>query len=615
MAEEAKDSTDNKDAAGEKVVTYESRDQVPERYRWDLSDLFASDDDFERALGEAGSLVAEYAGWCDKATATGADLLAYLRFDDDATIRVQRLWNYASRRADEDTRVSRYQDLNARVTSLATRVSAASSWFEPAVQALDGDRLEEWYASTPGLGLYRLALDRIRALAAHTLAPEQEAILAQAQELMEQPGKAFTMLNDADLGFPDATDADGQRHAVTHGSYVPLEMSPDRALRESAYHSVYGTYRSVRNTCAALLASQMRHLAFFSNARHYASSLEASLTPTEVPVEVYASLIDSVHRNVESLHHYTEVRRRALGLDALRYWDLYVPIVKAPERRYTFEEACDLMLKALAPLGEKYVSVVRRALSERWIDVYETPGKMSGAYSADGHGMRPVILLNFQGTLDDVFTLVHEMGHSMQTWLSNETQPPRYQEYPMFVAEVASTTNECLLIRYLLDHTTDDAERLFLVNHFCEMFRGTLFRQTMFAEFERDANAACAAGEGVGADALCTRYRALNDLYYGDAVQSDDEIAHEWARIPHFYYDYYVYVYATSFAAAVALSERMLREGEPAVGDYLGFLSGGCSKTPIELLRGAGVDMASGEAVDAALARFAELVDELDRGI
>lgn len=615
MAGDVKESADNNGAAGEKVVTYESRDQVPERYRWDLSDLFASDEDFERALGEAESLVAEYAGWRERATATGADLLAYLRFDDDATIRVQRLWNYASRRADEDTRISRYQDLSARVTSLATRVSAASSWFEPAVQALDAKLLEEWYAATPGLGLYRLALDRIRALAAHTLAPEQEAILAQAQELMEQPGKAFTMLNDADLSFPEATDANGRQRAVTHGSYVPLEMSPDRALRESAYHSVYGTYRSVRNTCAALLASQMRHLAFFSNARHYASSLEASLAPTEVPVEVYASLIDSVHRNIESLHRYMEVRRRALDLDALRYWDLYVPIVRAPERRYTFEEACDLMLKALAPLGEKYVSVVRRALSERWIDVYETPGKMSGAYSADGHGMRPVILLNFQGTLDDVFTLVHEMGHSMQTWLSNEAQPPRYQEYPMFVAEVASTTNECLLIRYLLDHTTDDAERLFLVNHFCEMFRGTLFRQTMFAEFERDANAACAAGEGVGADALCARYRALNDLYYGDAVRSDDEIAHEWARIPHFYYDYYVYVYATSFAAAVALSERMLREGEPAVEDYLGFLSGGCSKTPIELLRGAGVDMASGEAVDAALARFAELVDELGRGI
>ncbi len=600
-------------ASGTETPSYKSREEVPERYRWDLSDLFESDEAFATALDKARSLVDEYAGWRDRALGSGEGLLAYLRFDDDATLALQRLGNYAGRRADEDTRKSRYQDLNARVTTLMSQVSAAGAWFEPGVQAIDGATLEGWYRDVPGLDLYRLAIDRVRALAPHTLAPEQEALLAQAGVLMEQPGLAFTMLNDADLTFADATDAGGEGHAVTHGSFVPLETSPDRVLRESAYHSVYGAYRSVRNTCASLLASQMRHLAFFSHARHYASSLEASLTPTEVPVEVYGNLIDSVHRNLEPLHRYMALRGRVLGLGQMRYWDVYVPIVKAPERHFTFEEACDLMLRALAPLGEKYLSVVRRALSERWIDVYETPGKMSGAYSADGHGMRPLILLNFQGTLEDVFTLVHEMGHSMQTWLSNEAQPPRYAEYPMFVAEVASTTNECLLIHYLLDHAQDDAERAYLVNRFCEMFRTTLYRQTMFAEFERDANAACDAGEGVSADALCERYRALNDLYYGDAIASDDEIAHEWARIPHFYYDYYVYVYATSFAAAAALSDRMLREGEPAVRDYLGFLAGGCSRTPIELLRGAGVDMADGSAVDAALATFSTLVDELDR--
>ncbi len=600
-------------ASGTETPSYKSREEVPERYRWDLSDLFESDEAFATALDKARSLVDEYAGWRDRALGSGEGLLAYLRFDDDATLSLQRLGNYAGRRADEDTRKSRYQDLNARVTTLMAQVSAAGSWFEPGVQAIDGATLEGWYRDVPGLDLYRLAIDRVRALAPHTLAPEQEALLAQAGVLMEQPGLAFTMLNDADLAFADATDA-GEKGMPSRTAALS-RWRPRRTACCASPPTTASTAPTARSATPArsLLASQMRHLAFFSHARHYASSLEASLTPTEVPVEVYGNLIDSVHRNLGPLHRYMALRGRVLGLGQMRYWDVYVPIVKAPERHFTFEEACDLMLRALAPLGEKYLSVVRRALSERWIDVYETPGKMSGAYSSDGHGMRPLILLNFQGTLEDVFTLVHEMGHSMQTWLSNEAQPPRYAEYPMFVAEVASTTNECLLIHYLLDHAADDAERAYLVNRFCEMFRTSLYRQTMFAEFERDANAACDAGEGVSADALCERYRALNDLYYGDAIASDDEIAHEWARIPHFYYDYYVYVYATSFAAAAALSDRMLREGEPAVRDYLGFLAGGCSRTPIELLRGAGVDMADGSAVDAALVTFRALVDELDR--
>ena len=593
------------------VKTYASRDEIPDEYKWDLSSLFASDEEFSSALKAAESLVGEYASWEGRACSTGEDLLAYLRFDDDATLALERLACYAGRRADEDARVSRYQDMQAQVTSLLTRVESASAWFSPAILALPDERLDVWYASVDGLALYKLALDRVRALRDHTLAPEEEALLAQVGEMAAQPGLAFTMLNNADLTFPDATDSAGEKHPVTHGSFVALERSGDRALRESAYHSVYGTYGRVRNTSAALLAAQMRQLAFFSRARHYASSLEASLAPTEVPVEVYQNLIASVHRNFEPMHRYLDLRRRVLGLDRLRYWDIYVPIVEAPEETYTFEQAGELILEALAPLGEEYVGVVRHALGDRWIDVFETPGKMSGAYSADGHGMKPFILLNFQGELDDVFTLAHEMGHSMQTWLSNKAQPGRYAEYPMFVAEVASTTNECLLLRYLIEHSPKE-RRAYLVNHFCEQFRTTLYRQTMFAELERDANEACAAGEGVGAEALSERYRALNDAYYGPAIESDDEIALEWARIPHFYYDYYVYVYATSFAAAVALSDRILREGKPAVDDYLGFLSGGCSKTPIELLRGAGVDMASGDVVDAALAQFSKLVDELE---
>lgn len=606
----------SQDRTNETQTSFSSRDQVPQRYKWDVQSIYPSDQAFLDALGKARKLPGLYGQWKDKALASGEGLLEFMRFDDQAKDELQRLYTYVGRRADEDTRVSRYQDLLGQVTVLESQIGSAVAWFEPALLKLDDATLDGWYQQVEGLSLYRRALNRVRALRAHVLAPQQEALLAQAGEMAAQPGQVFTMLNDADLVFPEVLDSKGVSHALTHGSYVPLIASPDRVLRENTYHAVYSTYRKVRNTCAGLLAAQMRQLKFFSQARGYASSLEASLAPTEVPVEVYNNLIASVHRNVEPMHRYLALRKRVLGVDQLRYWDLYVPIVSSVEHHYSFEEACDVVLKALEPLGADYVSAARKGLLEdRWVDVYETPGKMSGAYSTDGHVSKPLILLNFQGDLDSVYTLAHELGHSMQTWLSSHAQPSRYADYEMFVAEVASTTNECLLTNYLLEHATSDNERAYLINHFCEQFRSTLYRQAMFAEFERDANAACAKGEGMGADALSQRYRALNDSIYGPEAISDDDIALEWARIPHFYYNFYVYVYATSFAAAVALSQRMLSQGEPAVKDYLGFLSAGCSKPPIELLRDAGVDMASGDAVDSALARFGELVDQLDKAL
>lgn len=592
--------------------SFERREEVPERYRWDTTRLFENDEAFSRALSEAKDLEEEYEIWEPTAMSSGAGLLGYLRFDDDATLELERLFNYVSRRADEDTRVGKYQDLKAQLRALIARVGAASAWFVPRLLALSDETLDGWYADTPGLNLYRRAIDRMRALKDHVLTPSEEALLAQASEMAAQPEAIFSMLNDADMSFEDAVDSKGHRYAVTHGSYFPLMQSGDRSLRESAYHSIYGAYGRIKNTSAALLGSQTKQLQFFARARRYADTLEAALAPTEVPVSVYQGLIDAVHKNVSALHRYMELRRRVLGLDALRYWDLYVPLTKEDDRRYSFDEACDLMLRALAPLGEDYLGVVRRAIDERWYDVYETPGKASGAYSSGGRGLTPLILLNYQGTLDDIFTLVHETGHSLHTHLASEAQPGRYAQYEMFVAEVASTTNECLLLRYLLDNAQDTAERAHLLNHLCEQFRGTLFRQTLFAEFERDVNEASARGEGMGADALSERYAQLNELYYGSAVTLDDEIAHEWERIPHFYYNYYVYVYATSFAAAVALSKRILTGDATARDRYLAFLSGGSSKPPIELLAGAGVDMASGAVVDEALGTFSQTVDELE---
>ena len=592
--------------------SFERREEVPERYRWDTTRLFENDEAFSRALSEAKDLEEEYEIWEPTAMSSGAGLLGYLRFDDDATLELERLFNYVSRRADEDTRVGKYQDLKAQLRALIARVGAASAWFVPRLLALSDETLDGWYADTPGLNLYRRAIDRMRALKDHVLTPSEEALLAQASEMAAQPEAIFSMLNDADMSFEDAVDSKGHSHAVTHGSYFPLMQSGDRSLRESAYHSIYGAYGRIKNTSAALLGSQTKQLQFFARARRYADTLEAALAPTEVPVSVYQGLIDAVHKNVSALHRYMELRRRVLGLDALRYWDLYVPLTKEDDRRYSFDEACDLMLRALAPLGEDYLGVVRRAIDERWYDVYETPGKASGAYSSGGRGLTPLILLNYQGTLDDIFTLVHETGHSLHTHLASEAQPGRYAQYEMFVAEVASTTNECLLLRYLLDNAQDTAERAHLLNHLCEQFRGTLFRQTLFAEFERDVNEASARGKGMGADALSERYAQLNELYYGSAVTLDDEIAHEWERIPHFYYNYYVYVYATSFAAAVALSKRILTGDATARDRYLAFLAGGSSKPPIELLAGAGVDMASGAVVDEALGTFSQTVDELE---
>lgn len=592
--------------------SFERREQIPERYRWDTTRLFENDEAFSRALSEAKDLEEEYEIWEPTAMSSGAGLFGYLRFDDDATLELERLFNYVSRRADEDTRVGKYQDLKAQLRALIARVGAASAWFAPELLALSDETLDGWYADTPGLSLYRRAIDRMRALKDHVLTPSEEALLAQASEMAAQPEAIFSMLNDADMSFEDAVDSKGHSHAVTHGSYFPLMQSGDRSLRESAYHSIYGAYGRIKNTSAALLGSQTKQLQFFARARRYADTLEAALAPTEVPVSVYQGLIDAVHKNVSALHRYMELRRRVLGLDTLRYWDLYVPLTKEDDRRYSFDEACDLMLRALAPLGEDYLGVVRRAIDERWYDVYETPGKASGAYSSGGRGLTPLILLNYQGTLDDIFTLVHETGHSLHTHLASEAQPGRYAQYEMFVAEVASTTNECLLLRYLLDNAQDTAERAHLLNHLCEQFRGTLFRQTLFAEFERDVNEASARGEGMGADALSERYAQLNELYYGSAVTLDDEIAHEWERIPHFYYNYYVYVYATSFAAAVALSKRILTGDAIARDRYLAFLASGSSKPPIELLAGAGVDMASGAVVDEALGTFSQTVDELE---
>ncbi len=588
-----------------------ARADIPAQDKWAIGDLFASDEAWRAALAQARTFVPQIAAFRGRLGESGQTLLDFFRLDDEVSLAFDALIHYAQRKNDEDTRVAAYQEMVSQVTRLAVELQSAAAFETPELLAIPDDTLARFYQQTPALENYRLCIDRVRRRRAHVLSEKEEALLAAAGEMAQCPDEIYSMLNDADMTFPDAVDKDGKTYPVTHGSYIPLMQSYDRVLRKSAFDSLYSVYGKFRNTAAATLSAQLKSLLFFANARRYPSTLAASLDGNEVPVEIYRNLIGAVHRSMKPMHRYAALRRRLLGLDELHMYDLYVPVASGVDMHFTFEEAKQIALKALAPLGEDYLALLREGFENGWIDVYENEGKRSGAYSA-GARVHPYVLLNFKGTLDDVFTLVHEMGHAIHSYLSNKTQPTAYQDYVIFVAEVASTCNEALLMEYLLGVTEEKKQRAYLINHFLEQFRGTLYRQTMFAEFELEVNEMTQRGEGTTADALCALYKRLNEQYFGPATTVDDEIALEWARIPHFYYDYYVYQYATGYAAAIALSRRILREGESAVQDYLGFLSGGRSSDPIALLRGAGVDMATPKPVEDATRLFDTLIDEME---
>ena len=593
--------------------TIPARADVDARFTWNLADIFPTDDawreEFVRVRGQLDTL----RGYQGRLAEHAQTLLDFLRLGDALSLALDRLGNYARRKSDEDTRNAAYQEMSAQFMNLAVETGEASAFEPPELLAIPDDVLDGFYAAEPALEHYRLALTRVRRQKEHTLSHEGEALLAAAGQLGQAPDDIFSMLNDADMAFPDAVDSQGGRHRVTHGAFIPLMQSPDRTLRKSAFESLYGVYRQFRNTSAAVLSAQMKQLQFFANARHYPSALHAALDQTEVPVDIYHNLIAAVREGLPAMHRYVKLRKKLLGVDELHFYDLYTPIVADQDIRVPYDEAKALALDALAPLGEQYLSMLREGFENRWIDVYENQGKRSGAYSAGAYGVHPYVLLNYTDKLDDAFTLVHEMGHSLHTYLSNKAQPVTYANYVIFVAEVASTCNESLLMQHLLKTTGDPRRRAYLINYFLEQFRGTLYRQTMFAEFELWCSEQTRKGEALTAEALSARYTALNRDYYGEDIVLDPEIALEWARIPHFYYDFYVYQYATGYAAAVALSQRILHEGRPAVDDYLRFLSGGCSADPVTLLRGAGVDMASPAPVADALSLFGTLVDELER--
>lgn len=594
-----------------------SEERIPKRseqkpeYTWAIEDIYPTDEawkqDFEKML-QMPEKILSYKGRLGE---SGETLLEFMRLSDEISVLCDSLGNYAQRKSDEDTANAVYQAMVGQLMNAYVQINSAGSFETPELISIDEEKLNGFYEAVPQLELYKKNIDRVRRKKEHILSDEEEKILALAGDMSQSPENIYSMFSDADLKFPDAFDKDGKAHQVTHGSYIPLVQNADRVLRKSAFESLYHTYDGFKNTCAATLGAQIKAVQFYAKARKYPSSLAAALDGTEVPETVYHNLISAVHENMHYMYDYVKLRKNLLGVDELHMYDLYTPVVADVDMKITFEEAKETVLKALAPMGEEYLSILKKGFDDRWIDVYENEGKTSGAYSA-GARVHPYVLLNHKDTLNCMFTLAHEMGHAIHSYLSNKNQPVAYSDYVIFVAEVASTCNEALLMQYLLKNTTDKKQKAYLINYFLEQFRTTLYRQTMFAEFELKINEIVAQGETLTAEGLNALYRELNKLYFGEDIVIDHEIDLEWARIPHFYYNYYVYQYATGYSAAIALSQRILNEGEPAVKDYLGFLSGGCSADPITLLKGAGVDMTTSKPVSDALKLFGELIGEMN---
>ncbi len=585
-------------------------EQMPEN-TWATEDLYENDgawlEDYKRFELETEKLDA-YAGKIGKDPSA---LYEYLLLRESLQRSVMRIYCYAMLKSDEDTANSTYADFMGRAVSLITRLNEKSSFETPEIVSVSDSDMERFYKEVPELCEFKRFFDVTRASKSHTLSPSEEKLLAAAGEISESPDTISSQFRNADLKFPNILSADKTPIQVTQGSFIPLMESSDVNIRRQAFESVYSTFDSFKNSLASMLDAQIKQLTFFRKARKFGSNIEKALFANEVPVEVYENLIKAVNGRLSSLHRYMALRKKLMGVSELHMYDIYTPIVADADEKYTFEKSKEICKKALEPMGSEYLKILDEGFNNRWIDVYENEGKRGGAYSM-GCDVHPFVLLNHKDTLDSMFTLIHEMGHAIHSYLSKKSQRPTFANYVIFVAEVASTCNENLLTQYLLKTTTDKKQRAYILNHFLESFRTTLYRQTMFAEFELEINRLSESGQTLTADTLSDLYYSLNKKYYGDGVVVDKEIAMEWARIPHFYMNFYVYQYATGFSAAVALSQKILTEGKDAALKYIEFLSGGCTKTPIELLKGAGVDMTTPEPINNALDLFDSLILEFE---
>ena len=588
------------------------RSEVKVEDTWNLKDMYESDAAWEAELDTIKTLTEEAVKMEGHVADSAKNLLNTLELDATIDEKISLAYNYAERQYDEDTSNTAHQAMAAKIMSMAADISSKLAFIVPEVLAIEEEELNCFYNEESGLDLYRKEIDEIQRVKEHRLSTEMEKMVASTAEMSRVSYDTFNIMSNADMVFPEIEDEDGEQVRITHGRFVALLESSNRQVRENTFKQYYSSYKQFLNTFASLYNGQVKQQIFYAKARKYESTLVASVDSNNVSPIVYRNLVDTVNKNLDKLHRYVSLRKKCLGVDELHMYDIYTPMVSGVAKKISFEEAKETVLKALAPLGEDYVAKVKEGFENRWIDVYENQGKVSGAYSAGAYGTHPYVLLNYNESLDNMFTLIHEMGHAMHSYYSNEAQPYIYSQYKIFVAEVASTCNEILLLEYLLKNTTDKKERAYLLNHYLDMFKGTLFRQTQFAEYEMRTNEMVEKGESLNSENLCDLYLDINKKYYGQDMISDEEISYEWARIPHFYYDFYVYQYATSFSAAVAIAHDILKEGDLVVAKYRDFLSGGCSEAPVDLLKKVGVDMESPAPIQAALDVMGEVLNELE---
>ncbi|MFW5786926.1 MAG: oligoendopeptidase F [Halanaerobiales bacterium] len=590
-----------------------AREEISEDKKWNLKDIYSSvdvwEEDFEYVEKELLPRVQKYK---DKLTESGETLKKGINLVMDIKEITSRLYAFAHMSKDVDTREQKYQSLYSRAQGLNNKIASYTSFIIPEILQMTTEELNDYLSNTKGLELYEHFLDDILRRKRHYLSPREEELLAMAGEVTQGPENIFAMLNNADIEFPVVVDENNEEVRITHGRFIKLLKSGERRVRKEVFDKFYSVYDNFNNTFASTLNTEIKGHIFNAKARKYESARKAALDEDNIPLEVYDNLIDSVHNNLKPMYKYLEIRKKMLDLDELHMYDIYVSLVKELDEKISFIQARQTILEALQHLGKNYLKNLEKGFNSGWIDIYENKGKRSGAYSSGCYGVHPYVLLNYQDNISNMFTLAHEMGHALHTYYSNKNQPFVYANYKIFVAEVASTLNESLLIHHLLDKTEDRKKRIYLINYYLEKFRGTVYRQTMFAEFENIIHQKSEEGEPLTSGKLNEIYYNLNKKYYGDNVVVDDKIALEWARIPHFYYNFYVYKYATGFSAAAALSQKILKEGEGAVDRYLDFLKSGDSEYPIKLLQKAGVDMTTTGPVNTALAVFSNLVDELE---
>ncbi|MDD7347399.1 MAG: oligoendopeptidase F [Clostridiales bacterium] len=595
---------------GKKV--YENRNDIDKKYRWDLEKMYPNEDLWLKDISKAETLTEEFLQRKGKVMDNSRSLLEALKAMDDIGLLIEKAFVYARMKMDEDNRDSHRQAMFDKINTSASKILSALSFLTPEILSSEEKTVKMFIDENPGLRVYRHMLEGIFNRKEHILSEKEENLLANLGQVTSAPHSIFNILNNSDLKFGSITDDYGNEIEITHGNYINFMESHNREVRKAAFERMYQTYADMINLIGTTYSYSVKTDVVYSQVRKYSSARDSALSRDKIPESVYDNLINVVSSNLSNLHRYMKLRKDELGVDELKMWDIYVPLVKLPERNIPFEEGVDIMLKALKPLGQEYSNALKKGVESRWIDVYETPGKTSGAYSFGSYDSMPYSLMNYTDTLKDVFTLVHEMGHSMHSFFTRQTQPYVYGDHSIFTAEVASTVNESLLIRYLLNQNPDDEMKKYLLNFYLEEFRGTLFRQTMFAEFEHKCHSFVESGGSLTPDWLNTEYENLNRKYYGKVVGEDDYIKYEWAKIPHFYRAYYVYQYATGFSAATAISKKILEGGEKERNDYLTFLTLGSSKYPVDLLKIAGVDMSSPEPVKKAMETFNALLDEFE---